>query len=252
MAKNNEITKSALYEMVKEGLINFAKKQKLQEEKAKIKAELDLLNEVRSGDEIGKGGYHAGQKEPVFNVKGTHLTEEGEEEGGDITSPEQVKSDADLDKYIQNLIGRSDGAATETQGVAEGDMEEGSYEEGMDLEMEEEVSEGEEDKKKDEMLPDWLKEELDEMEEEVSEEDMSMYEMEEVEEEDMSEEIQEVEIEEEVDLERIKEGLEAKMEADQAKEVLETVKENLNEGTTTKKSLISESEKDRLQYLAGL
>lgn len=342
MANKNEITKSALYEMVKKELVKFSKKQKLQEEKARLQAELNQLNEVMAGSEMDKGqDYHAGQKEPVFDVKGTHLTEEGE---GEISSPEQVKSDGDLDKYIQGLIAKGGGAAgaiadsiDSNQAVAEGDGDgeglevggvEGDHgtdwsglgeaeineglenaihwegdiaklydhpvakfeggeviftdpdaekalakhvavlkskydaaqggdqsmvaEEEVEGEVEELTYETEEaPESSDEMLPEWLKEELDEMEDdafqageeviesEESVEDMGMYEMEEVSESDLAEEsevIEEEEVEEEVDLEKIQE------ETEEA--------ESLNEGK--EKSMISESFKARMQRLSGM
>jgi len=367
MANKNEITKGALYEMVKKELVNFAKKKTLQEEKAKLQAELNQLNEVMAGSEMDKNqDYHAGQKEPVFDVKGTHLTEEGE---GDISSPDQVKSDGDLDKYIQNLVAKGGGEQSvsegdgeeisapgdvqgkgdldsyiqnliakgggsadkiansidsnqevaEVSGLGEAEINEGlenaiqwegdiaklydlpiakmengeivftdpdgekalskhvgvlkakydaaqggdtsmvaEDEEIVDGEIEEFSSESIEEPGS-EMLPEWLKEELDEMEddsfsiddsEEVFEiEDMGMYEMEEVSGEEV---IEEEDVEEEVDLEKIQESVASKMTSKESKEIIDTVKEKLNEGKDEGASLLSESFRARMQRLAGM
>ena len=77
-----KFTLEDITKLVNEELEKYSKKQALISEKAKLESELKTLSEVVAGKEMQSDkDYHQGQKEPEFEMKGSHILEDTIEEG---------------------------------------------------------------------------------------------------------------------------------------------------------------------------
>jgi hypothetical protein len=77
-----KLSKAQIVQIIKEEAVKVKKEFLLKKELASVNKQLNELNEVRPGGEMAPGpeGYHAGQKKPVFQMKGTHKLEEEEDD----------------------------------------------------------------------------------------------------------------------------------------------------------------------------
>lgn len=77
-----KITKSELAKIIKEEYERAMKKQKFSQKLKSINEEIARLEEVNAGPEMDNDGVHAGQATPEFDMKGSHLVEDGTIEEG--------------------------------------------------------------------------------------------------------------------------------------------------------------------------
>lgn len=102
-----KLTKAQLVQIIKEEAVKVKKEFLLRKEIESIDKQLNELNEVHAGGEMSPGpeGYHAGQRKPVFKMKGTHKLEEDDDELETVDSEEDetstdIEPDTDVDMEV--------------------------------------------------------------------------------------------------------------------------------------------------------